>query len=293
MMRQDAHYRSLEVCLQRLRAGEGLEQVLGAYPRWASEFRPILQAAQVAQVYADSIRVSTNAQSQSRAAFLEAASEMIPRRTPVRRKRRARSGLLLLVLIAALTLAAVQLIGLSSETLPGDWLYPLKLLEERVRLSLAADTAERLSLEFEYNQQRVREIEALLREGRIEDVQFSSELREMGLGEWQVGEIRVLIPPDTRVVGKIQPGFYVTVHGQTQPEGGVAARQVQMQDYIIAGQLEELSVGRLVVDGVHIVTTTDTIVRGAPEVGRTVQVIALRSLRGDLHARLLEIIAEH
>ena len=284
-MQRDRRDRALETCLQRLQAGENLEQVLGAHPRWYSEFRPILLAAQAAQLYANSIQVPELAQSQGRATFLEAAGEMIPKRMPARRGRGARLGLILLGLVLALSILAFQSVRLSNDTLPGDLLYPLKIFEEQVRTRLASKAEGQLALEFAQDRLRVEEAQTLLLRGGSRQVQFSDGLNRMDVGEWQVGDIRVVIPPDTRVIGDIQPGYYVTVIGLTRSEGDVLARQVQMREYRVVGTLEELAEGEWVVGGVSVTVGADTAIRGAPSEEAEVHIIARRGQEGELFAR--------
>jgi hypothetical protein len=275
-----------------LQAGESLGQVLAAYPHRDAEFRPMLEAAQAARFYAHYIRVPMDAQDTSRSLFLEAAGEMIPRQAGSRRRLNLRLVWIGLGLLLAITVAVWLLVGLSSAALPGDWLYPIKLLEEQVRLRFTRDPGERISLEFTMDQERAQEVEALLRRGRSQEVVFSGGLQQMEPGIWQVGGFRVLIPPQTRVIGDIQPGYDVIVHGLTRPEGDVIASQVQMRELNIEGHLEELSDDQWVVGGVSVKVTPDSTIQGSPEVGSRINVIARRALQGSLHARLIEVLAQ-
>lgn len=289
-MRRSLRERSLEVCLQRLQAGEDLEHVLGAYPRWYREFRPILLAAQAAQVYADSIHVPETAQVYSRVAFLKSAEELIPAQATARRRRGKRLGVILLGLVVVFLVLAVPLFQLSHRALPGDLLYPIKLFGEQVEFRLAFHSGNRLALEFDHDLKRLEEIQTLLLQGRNRQVQFSDGLQQMQPGEWRVGDLRVLIPPDTRVVGDIQPGYYVSVIGRTQNEGDVLARQVQMREYNITGHVDKLMDGEWVVEGVSVLVDTETAVRGSPSQGSVVTVVARRTLDGDLYARMIEVV---
>jgi hypothetical protein len=288
-MRRDRKNRTLEVCIQRLQAGESLEQVLGTYPRWSAAFRPILQAVQAAWLYGEAIQTPAQMQSESRIEFLDAAGEMIPRRSASRGRSRSRWWLFLVILSSVALLLTWQLTRFSSNALPGDLVFPIKLWEEQLRIEIALDPAERLALEFSRDQRRVQEVKTLLHAGRSREVMFSDGLRQMEVEEWLVGDIPVLIPVDTRVVGDISSGYTVTVHGQTRADGVVLASQVQMRECSFEGRVEEIFVGRWIVDGVDVIVGQETSLRGEVDVGSTVLVIARRDLEGELNARLIEV----
>jgi len=109
------------------------------------------------------------------------------------------------------------------------------------------------------------------------------------LENWRVGNVLVVIPADTRVVGDIKPGYYVNVIGETRPEGSVYARQVQMREYQLSGELQDLGESEWIVDGVAVIINAETSVRGTPRIGSKVNILALRSLESDLYARLVEL----
>jgi hypothetical protein len=74
-----------------------------------------------------------------------------------------RAACLALILLVLTTLGTV---GASAQSLPGDWLYPVKLAQESFRLTLAADDANQARLRLSYANQRLEEVAALLEKNR-------------------------------------------------------------------------------------------------------------------------------
>lgn len=87
-----------------------------------------------------------------------------------------------LTAVAVIILAFVALFGgtamtvmASQSALPGDALYGVKTSVERTRLSLAGDAANRAQLQMEFAGRRLAEIEALIREGRYQNIQAATQ----------------------------------------------------------------------------------------------------------------------
>ena len=83
-------------------------------------------------------------------------------------------GLRILVLAAAAVVvffAAVGFTGVAAQAaIPGDALYPVKTTIEQSRLSMAADAGDRSQIRMRLAEQRLKEIEALIQEGRYQEV---------------------------------------------------------------------------------------------------------------------------
>jgi hypothetical protein len=104
--------------------------------------------------------------------------------------------------------------------------------------------------------------------------------------------VRVQVPGDAQIVGAIRSGFSVTIQGKTGAGGVVVAQRLQMREVVIQGQIETLSLeeGRLVVSGLEIGLTAETILVGSPAVGNRVSVRMLLLPDGRPQARLVEIL---
>lgn len=87
------------------------------------------------------------------------------------RRRRKMNLMLAYKALAAVLAVAVAIAGmgggvvLAAETLPGDFLYPVKLLSEDVRLALTPDPAARAELEMAFVALRVQEMARLAQQG--------------------------------------------------------------------------------------------------------------------------------
>ncbi|MEW5867681.1 MAG: DUF5666 domain-containing protein [Chloroflexota bacterium] len=288
--RVDPKLRALEVCLQSLQTGADAEELLAAYPRYAEELRPLLHASQLMRQLAPAGPPPELAQEHSRADFLEMAQRMLP---PSPRRWLAPLGralFYLLLLILGLALLAGGLMIGASYAMPGGLLYPVQLAGEQARLSLTRDAAQRLELEKSFDRQHLAQVQRLAGRGQAAPVDFSAGLSQMQGETWQVGELSVIVPPDARLVGSLAPGFYVNVLGELRPDGSILARQIQPRQYHIVGELQALTEEHLVVSGLEIRLTSDSVFYGQPAPGERVQVWALLSLEQALQARLVETL---
>ncbi len=292
-MNEEVKFAAFEECLQRLLSGESLEQVLAAYPQWSVEFRPMLEAALIARHLGDNLQAPKAAMARSRARFLsEAQSRARPRLAfPLLRFPSLARSLAILVLIAALVFGAASTAGVSAEALPGDPLYPMKLLAERTRLLLTKAPTSRLELEKQFDQERAEEVNELIKRSRTTMVNFVGGLLEMQGNEWQVEDIRVEITPGTQIVGDIRVGYHVGVQGVLQADGRVIASRVWSREFDIVGILQQMTPEQWVVSGVPFSITSETIVQGKALVGSRVSVHAVLLLDESLQARLVQVLA--
>lgn len=207
--RRDFPHAALEIGLERLAAGEELEEVLaepdaqglqsqGLQPQGlrAQDLRPALEAAQALQWLARARELPGNSLERSREAVLTAASQRrrrpnaqpyvapvqmrqgdFPRpraeapagAAPVSLRLSSLMGLLLLFLAGA----AAASFYFSARTLPGDVLYPIKLASENLKYNLERDPLQRLALEQEFNSRRIAELRTLVQQARAGQVQRS------------------------------------------------------------------------------------------------------------------------
>lgn len=80
-------------------------------------------------------------------------------------------GLALVLLVGVLVFGGVGITGAAAQSaLPGDTLYSVKSTIERTRLSFAQDAGQRAELRLGFAEQRLQEIEALIAEGRFQEV---------------------------------------------------------------------------------------------------------------------------
>jgi len=166
-------------CLDAVERGEDLEQVLGDYPGRAEELRKRLETALWLK--------ENGAVLAPRAGFVPASRQRLigqlrqdgsSRATQPRDARALKAYQLkrfwltlnlisLVVLVLVLGFVGMQLYSYAETALPGDSLYPVKLLMEKVRLETATDLATRTHLHVEFANRRSGEIIELILEGRF------------------------------------------------------------------------------------------------------------------------------
>jgi RNA polymerase sigma-70 factor (ECF subfamily) len=301
--RDESSQRALQVCLQGLETGGELNDLVASFPKWSGELRRLLEVARLSYnlpgfsqtgesgLENEGLPASADAIQHSQAELVQVARRMAPR-SPLSwvGGRLGRALLLGIGLALILGVCLWAALGTLSGTLPGSPLFPLKLSEEQLRLVWTRDPVRRLELERRYDMRRLEEVKELLRLGRAERVEFSADLEEMQAGEWLVGGVRVQVPGDAQIVGAVRGGFSVTVQGETEAGGAVVAQRLQMREVVIQGQVESLVVGQLVVKGLEIGLSAETLFVGSPAVGNQVSVRMLLPPDGRPQARLVEVL---
>ena len=158
----------LQVCLEGLQGGRSLEDVISAFPEDAKALRGLLGVAS---------RIQETATDLPAAPFRGLAKGRLLRRiNPVNAGGQAfrprRSWRLAFAFSAIGTLLLVLFVGggisiASAQSLPGDPLYDVKLVEESAVLAFPRSPASRAALELSYAELRIREIRLLAARGRL------------------------------------------------------------------------------------------------------------------------------
>ena len=262
----------LQRALESLAQGRTVEQVLAAHPDLASGLRPLLEAAlAAAQLGPREVPAGAMARSRrralARAVGLKAAS---PRPAPF--------GLWPRWALAAAALVVVLGLGLdgistaAAQSLPGDILYPVKIVSEELQLRLAAQPDDRLNLEALYSQRRVDEVAGLLTLGRELPLSFHAVVQKMGPTLWTVGGIPVRIGPETRMVGEILTGMTIEVDGLTQADGTFLAHELHLESFDTLGPVTSIAPDEWVIGSVPIAIDAETWIEPEIRVGDLVLV---------------------
>ena len=224
-------YEALEICLQDIEKGADIETVLFRYPELADELRPILEASMGAK----SMAVATPSPEvirRNRARVLQHAARI--RESKVKTSQRIwlvslRRFAVTLAVLTMLFVSGTRLVSASSNTLPGDNLYPVKRTWEGVRLFFTFNGPEREALELEHENERLHELNELVKEGRSADVEFNGLVTSQNGNEWVVAGVQVLISGQTDIRGQgIGIGSPVEVKGITQADGTVLASRLKL-----------------------------------------------------------------
>lgn len=151
----------LDLCIERMRAGGDPEDILRDHPLVADEVRPLV--ALVPQLQALPHKQPTLE------GMTRLVAKLLAERAPVRHKARWLSAAVLFR-AAAIMLLVLGLgwgaTAASSNTVPGDVFYPIKLLTERVKLALAITADDKVELRIVFSEQRLREALAKQAQGQ-------------------------------------------------------------------------------------------------------------------------------
>ena len=215
-------YDILETSLQELEQGADIEYILEKYPTHARELRPMLKSATRARSIA-APSPSSEMMRRGRARLLQQAAEMreskiAPRKFAMSLFQRFAVALTTLTILLG---SGTGLVRASSTALPGENLYPVKRTWEDVNLFFAFNTEERETLENEYEQERLDEVNELLAGNRQAEINFAGMVTETN-GQFYVSGVPVIAAP-----GMLQNGDLVMVTGQTNANGFVTIQSVQ------------------------------------------------------------------
>jgi len=182
MYKQKNFEQVLQICLERIEAGENLQAVLGDFPAQIEELRPALEASlwirQWREVF-DPRPGFTAASRRRLVASIQAregrrdslfAWARLPRLWPVYRPGLALRVILFVLLFLSASWSASSLARAAHTWLPGDPLYPLKIAAERIELRLKPGTDQDAQLHIRFAERRLIEVQALTLEGRYEEL---------------------------------------------------------------------------------------------------------------------------
>ena len=215
---------ALDDCIHRLARGQGVEDCLRIYPQYADELAPMLEAGQLAKRAQSPQSEIESAQARVRQRFDQALLEpKIIRPTRRRLPLQSVAGWVATFLIV-LSLMTGGTVALAQNSLPGDVLYPVKLLSEDVRLSLSGQDA---LLKEQFAQERLKEVSRLLEIGRAVEVMFVGTVE--GVVDNQALVDGFVVDLNEAAVDPIdlQTGNRVSVMGRTTENGQLIATSIQ------------------------------------------------------------------
>ncbi|MCK6539059.1 MAG: DUF5666 domain-containing protein [Anaerolineales bacterium] len=221
-------YEILEICLKEIERGADVDTVLFRYPEFEKELRPLLEASVKAKEMAVG-DPSEEAVRRSRAKVLQRAAHMREAKAAPASRRvwsvPLRRALVTLAVVAMLFVSGTGLVRASSSSLPGDNLYPVKRAWEGLSLFFTFDVAKREALEFEHENERLKELRELIAKGRSAEVEFAGYVTRQSADEWRVSGVTVFVSPGTRLPEQpVAVGAAVRVKGRIQNNGVVAER---------------------------------------------------------------------
>ncbi len=157
----------LDGCLERIFKGESVEDCLKAYPVQASELEPLLETSLVVVQRCSAIQPSTEFRAKARFQLQGMLYDRLGKREKVakvpvwRRKWAVAMASVLLIVLAGVGVTAA-----STDALPDEPLYPVKLAAEQVRLTAAFSDMDKAKLHIQFAERRVAEMAQMAREGK-------------------------------------------------------------------------------------------------------------------------------
>jgi hypothetical protein len=216
-------------CYERIRWGESLESCLRQYPKHAAELEPLLYTAFDIGRRASYI--------QPRPEFkhwalvrLEgeqhySSQQRQPAKTGQFSWRQGWSVAVAAVLI--LLLAGSGTVIASSNAMPDEPLYPVKLATEEVRLTFAVTDAQKVQVHTQLAETRAMEIETMAKEGKTEHAAITAArlVKQLELASAAIDEVEAVPtetpsptpPPQTTVTPPVPPATPETATGEQQP----------------------------------------------------------------------------
>jgi hypothetical protein len=187
----------LQTCLDSILSGRGtIESVLAAYPDLEDVLRPQIEAALWINARKKMFDPRPEFISESRKRLesqiqKELAKKPAPPRftlqgflQSLQERRFAYQVALVLILLFAFIFISVSGVAYAAkETVPGDILYPVKLMQERVEVTFTLSNKGKAQLYTGFAQRRLLEIQVLVLEGRYEYLQPTISLYEDQIGE--------------------------------------------------------------------------------------------------------------
>jgi hypothetical protein len=225
---------SLEHCLQELTRTGDVEASLRRYPQYADRLRPLLEMAQETRRHYESVPEAPGGLAAGREWLLavaaqqraECVSATSATRTTTGRPQGRKLSLVFSIKFVAVLLAVVLVtaalgggvIWAASDSLPGDLLYPVKLVTEDVRLALVSAPGAKVDLALGFVEERAGEVKALAVAGRrVPDEAIARMERHIeralataGAAGEEREDLLVQIAERTRTQGQVLEGVSVT-----------------------------------------------------------------------------------
>jgi hypothetical protein len=168
----------LEHCLQEVARTGDIETVLRRYPQHASQLRPLLEMAMTVGCYYATVPEPPGGLAAGRARLLATATQQRARAQATAistRKERIQHKMKLILATRLVSAILAVVIGTTavgggavwaaSDSLPGDFIYPVKLTVENLRMDLAQTPEAQVDLALQFAEERVAEIQAMSEAG--------------------------------------------------------------------------------------------------------------------------------
>ena len=158
-------------CIERLSAGDRVENCLRDYPEQASELKPLLQTTIAVRRSCSAIK--------PRAEYKAKVYDYLEQLYCDRQARKGRGWsffawhkhwAVAMIAVVMVLFSGMGIVVASSGALPGESLYTIKLVTEKVKLATSVSDMHKAKLHIQFAERRADEIARLVREGKTESI---------------------------------------------------------------------------------------------------------------------------
>jgi hypothetical protein len=130
-------------------------------------------------------------------------------------------------------------------------------------------------------------------------IEFTGTVSAISGEVWTINGVRVIVTPQTEIKGNPQVGSAVKVEGRLQADGSVIAREIKAllaatrtpvagNEIEFTGTVSAISGEVWTINGVRVIVTPQTEIKGNPQVGSAVKVEGRLQADGSVIAREIE-----
>ena len=216
-------------CYERIRSGESLESCLRRYPKHAAELESLLNTAFDIGRRASYIQPRPEFKHWALVRLEGEQHYSSQQRQPAKTShfswRQGWSVAVAAVLILLLTGSGTVIA--SSNAMPDEPLYPVKLATEEVRLTFAFTDAQKVQVHTQLAETRAMEIETMAKEGKTEHAAITAArlVKQLELASAAIDKVEAVPtetlsptpPPQTTVTPPVPPATPETATGAQQP----------------------------------------------------------------------------
>jgi uncharacterized membrane protein YgcG len=190
-MKQPTIESLLEHCLQEVARTGDIEAVLRRYPQYASQLRPLLETATTVGCYYATVPEPPSGLAAGRARLLATATQQRARAQAtaistqgerIQHKMKLIFATRLVGAILAVVIGTTAVGGgvvrAAGDSLPGDFIYPVKLTVENLRMDLARTPEAQVDLALQFAEERATEIQAIVEAGQPVSEQVTARMEQ-------------------------------------------------------------------------------------------------------------------
>ncbi len=243
---------ALDICIRAIQNGADPEVCMQLFPSMASELRPLLETALLANNISSENPTSFALQRSLKKLLIEAEGIRAKKTTTIFRWRIPKIAFATVLVVLFLIFGMGSLLATSAQALPGDQVYPLKIAMEGLRMRLAGDSVDRTLIISSNNQRRITEVQNLLDMGREVAVVFTGEIEDITSQYFIIDDILVKVSDSTVFFGDVDVGTVVQVKGVTNPSGWIQADEIYLRAEEILGKVEQVNLSTMTINGINI-----------------------------------------